>query len=178
MIETTAGYFSFKEILEDGQKALDSKLYRIALMLALIVPSACSRVEFANDNKYRDHDGNWRDRDCYIDWCLLHGIKYIDAENKCNNVDNGQLNKGYCQNIYEIRCGVIHASEIQCDIVCNLCANIDQTVCNNVNCDKVNQYDICVVPFCRQMFEVGMECYEKHKEAFDVAKLPMKLYEF
>jgi hypothetical protein len=178
-IETTAGYFSFKEIIEDGEKALDAKLYRIALMLALIIPSVCSRVEFKDNARYKDESGRWKDRDCYVDWCLLQNIKFLDAEEKYGNVDESRLNEDYCQHIYEIRCGVVHESAVQCDnVVCNLCANDNRAICKEVNCDKANQYDICVVPFCKQMFEIGKRYCENHQEQFDLAKIPMRLYEF
>jgi hypothetical protein len=177
--ETTAGYFSFKEVLEDGQKALDAGLYRIALTVALIVPSVCARVEFDGDPQYLDEHGYWRDRAAYVDWCRLNNIKYIDAEYKYDNTIIHCANEDYWHHIYEIRCGVIHESSVECDdVACNLCANDDLFLCKAVSCNKANQRDICVIPFCRQMFNLGLKCYELHKSAFDSMKLPMRLYEF
>ena len=177
--ETTAGYFSFKDVLEDGEKALDSGLYRIALMLALIVSSICSRIEYADNPYYKDEEDRWRDKACYVDWCLAQDIAFIDAENKYNNIDESRLTREYCNHIYDIRCGAVHESAIKCnDVKCNLCANDNKTICKKVMCDKANQYDICVLPFCRQMFTIGKRYYEEHKEQFDTAKLPMRLFEF
>lgn len=178
MQENIYGYFSFKDILDDGQKALDAGLYRISLMLALIIPSICSRIEFEDNSKYQDENNRWKDRDCYVDWCLMHNIKFFDAENKYGEVDKNRLDEEYCQHIYDVRCSIVHESVIKCDdMVCNLCANTSQRICKKVYCDNANQRDICVVPFCRQMFKIGRAYYEGHREKFDITKIPMKMYQ-
>lgn len=174
--ETTHGYFSFNDVIEDGERALDAGLYRIALMLALIIPSVCSRIEFKNNPKYRDENGYWKDRLCYVDWCLQQNIKFIDAENQ-HSEHCFTSTEEYYDHIYDIRCSSVHESAIKCnDIVCNLCINQHGLVCQAVDCNRVNQYDICVIPFCRQMFAIGKQYYNNHKNEFDLSRIPMKMY--
>lgn len=174
MHEIISGYFSFDEILKDGQKALDNGLYRIAFLLALTIPSVCSRIEFQYDPEYQD-DGYWKDKKCYIDWCMMQGIKFLDSENK--NRENAPTDLEYCNHIYDIRCFVVHENIVHCDYKeCNLCVNEDPEICKKANCNRVNQYDICVVPFCKQMFKIGWKYYKEHMVEFEANRQPMKTY--
>ena len=52
----------------------------------------------------------------------------------------------------------------------------DREICRKVNCDKADQYDICVVPFCKQMFEIGQRYYNEHTEEIAATQIPMRLY--
>ena len=175
MREITAGYFSFDELLKDGQEALNNGLYRIAFLLALIVPSVCSRIEYQYDPEYQEN-GYWKDKKCYIDWCIQNGVKYMDSENQANNIERAS-DLEYCNHIYDIRCFVVHESSVHCDYkACKLCVNDDPKICKKADCNKENQYDICVVPFCKQMFKIGWKYYKEHTAEFEANAQLMKNY--
>lgn len=169
--------FSFKEIIEDGEKALEAKLYRIAFLTALIVPSVCARIEYKDDYFYQDEYGRWRDKDSYIAWCRKYCIMYLDAENKHATVDYSKLDREYYEKLYDIRCAVVHESSAKCEgDMCALCINSEEDVCRTARCDRYNRYDVCLISFCKQMFEIGKEYYEAHKEQFDSEKIVFKDY--
>lgn len=160
--------FSFLGVIEDGEKALDSKLYRIAFLTALIIPSVCARIEYRNEAQYIDEHGHWRDHDCYVDWCYTNCIQYLDAENKQAQVNYDRLNRDYYEKLYDIRCAVVHESSARCEgDMCTLCINSDSKVCKQVDCDKYNRYDVCLISFCKQMFEIGRAYYSQHREIFE-----------
>ena len=76
-------YFSIKDFIKSGRKSLENKNYWSALSVALMLPSMCARIEFANakdaymnykwKNKEDHSKGkeytNWKDKECYVDFC-------------------------------------------------------------------------------------------------------------
>lgn len=54
-------YFSVKDFINSGQKALNDKNYWCALSVALALPSMCSRVAFANE-KDEYMNSKWNDK--------------------------------------------------------------------------------------------------------------------
>lgn len=173
--EINGGSFSFLDIIQDGRKALNAGLYRVAFLTALIVPSVCSRIEFEDNPKYKDDGGRWRDKECYIDWCLQNDIQFLDAEGKYKSKDPNRLNEEYYEKVYDIRCAVVHESSAHCDgDVCVFCINNNENICRKVNCDRRKQYDICLIQFCNQMFNIGEEYCKNHADKFQSTKINLR----
>lgn len=57
-------YFSIKNFIEAGEKAIEDKNYWGALSIALALPSMCSRIEFDKP------ENNESDRKKYKELCL------------------------------------------------------------------------------------------------------------
>lgn len=107
-------FFSIKDFITSGRKSLDDKNYWSALSVAIMLPSMCSRLAYAdNPDEYKnskwndknDHSKgkiytNWEDKKCYIDWCN-ENIESIFLK-KC-------LGEKYAEVLYELRCDIVHA---------------------------------------------------------------------
>lgn len=149
---TPVSKFSFLEILNDGQKALDCGLYKIALMFALTIPSICSRIEFKDNPEYKKSNGDWKDKKCYVDWCRNHCIRFANSEIP-------EQDDEYISHIYKLRCAVVHAAEFECgDIPCELTIDAWYPTTSFIKNDELQKYDISIIPLCKRLFFEG-ECF-------------------
>ena len=76
-------------ILKEIEKALEAKLYYLAIAVALSVPDICSCLEFAPENP------RWQNRATYTEWCNKHitQFKNLDGDD-LYNLRGGMLHKG------------------------------------------------------------------------------------
>jgi hypothetical protein len=77
-------------ILHEIEKALDAKLYYLAIAVALSVPDICACLEFDPDQPA------WADRKTYATWCNAHlcsRFKNMDGDD-LYNLRGGVLHKG------------------------------------------------------------------------------------
>ena len=102
-------YFSVTDFIESGEKSLKDKNYWSALSVALMLPSICSRVEYADHDKYpecwNEKRKQWKDRQCYEKWCqntFSNSLWLLDA-----------LGPKYAEILYKIRCDIVHAGTAQ-----------------------------------------------------------------
>lgn len=51
-------YISIRDFIQDGRKSLEAKNYWSALSVALMLPSMCSRLAYANNPDYHWKNGN------------------------------------------------------------------------------------------------------------------------
>lgn len=118
-------YFSINDFIETGKKSLKDKNYWSALSVALSLPSMCSRIAFANDeDKYRnfkwkdkdDHSKgkeytNWKDRECYIDFCtevMRVNKNTLNPKGQCDMWLINELGEKFADVLYQLRCDIIH----------------------------------------------------------------------
>lgn len=98
-------YISIRNFIQDGRKSLEAKNYWSALSVALMLPSMCSRLAYANNPDYRWKNGKFRDNKCYVDWCSEN----IDKDGWIISF----LGENYAEVLYDIRCGIVHAGYAQ-----------------------------------------------------------------
>lgn len=123
---------TIKTILESGRKSLADKNYWSAFVVALSLPSMCSRIDYA-DVKYQGKDRNngmwhidktygkmWHDRKAYISWCeewiaLGEHTMYNDKLIKSNPIKDSflvqLLGENYPEKLYKMRCNLLHEAE-------------------------------------------------------------------
>src|ERR1700742_1557303 len=80
-------------ILHEIEKALDAKLYYLAIAVALSVPDICACLEFDPDRP------RWANRETYAGWCDAHLSVCF------NNLDGNEL--------YNLRGGVLHKGRLE-----------------------------------------------------------------
>ncbi|MBT9848767.1 hypothetical protein GPK96_19295 [Blautia sp. MCC289] len=162
-------FFSIKDFIVSGKKSLENKNYWSALSVALMLPSMCSRLTYRNNfEKYKNFKWNnkndhskgkiytdWKDRECYIDWCN----EYInDAWTKTC------LGEKYAEILYNLRCDIVHAG----------CANIYAdgkglylSIGDNSNTTKFTKYRILdVSSLCNVIFD----CSDKWSTNFGASE--------
>ena len=98
-------YISICDFIQDGRKSLEAKNYWSALSVALMLPSMCSRLAYANNPDYRWEKGKFRDKKCYVDWCREN----IDKDGWIISF----LGENYAEVLYDIRCDIVHAGYAQ-----------------------------------------------------------------
>ena len=114
-------FLQISDLLADGKKALDNGNYWSALSLALMLPSVCSRVEFA-ESKYEGKKKSvfddsspfyyvtvngvqkWADRKAYLHWCK----QYVFASNAYLRMIFGNDGPDI---LYMLRCDLFHAGD-------------------------------------------------------------------
>ena len=103
------------DFIKAGRKSLEDNNYWSALSVALMLPGICSRMHFANDpDKCKKH--KWNDKKCYVDFC--HQIMRVNTGSNglINDAPNAYLmsilGHKYGEILYDLRCGIIHAGEI------------------------------------------------------------------
>jgi hypothetical protein len=76
-------------ILREVEKALEAKLYYLAIAVALSVPDICSCLEFDPESP------QWQNRKTYADWCNknITGFQNLDGDD-LYNLRGGVLHKG------------------------------------------------------------------------------------
>lgn len=94
-------FITIADFIKSGRQSLDAKNYWSALSVALMLPSMCSRLAYANKPDYQKPNGDCLDRKCYIDWCT-------------ENIDKDRwiiscLGDKYAEVLYDIRCDIVHA---------------------------------------------------------------------
>ena len=62
-------FFSIEDFIVSGEKALEAGNDYAALSVALMLPSMCSRLAYADNPDYHKADKSPKDKKCYIDWC-------------------------------------------------------------------------------------------------------------
>ncbi len=124
---------SIKTIIEAGKKSLEDKNYWSALVVALTLPSMCSRVEYADvkykgDNRndingiwYEDEKGvHWHDKRAYVKWCTewmslgsrtTFGGKLIENVYYKDDFLVTIIGENYAEKLYEMRCNILHQCE-------------------------------------------------------------------
>lgn len=125
---------SIKTIIDAGKKSLEDKNYWSALVVALTLPSMCSRVEYA-DEKYKGNSRNdengvwyednrgvirWHDRRAYVKWCdewvslgsrSTVGGKLVKNEFYKDGFLVSIIGENYAEKFYEMRCNLLHQCE-------------------------------------------------------------------
>ena len=124
---------SIKTIIDAGKKSLEDKNYWSALVVALTIPSMCSRVEYAgNEYKgsnrsdsngiwYEDKNGiHWHDKKAYVKWCTewvslgtrtTVGGKLVKNEYYKDKALVSIIGENYAEKFYEMRCNLLHECE-------------------------------------------------------------------
>jgi hypothetical protein len=76
-------------ILREVEKALEAKLYYLAIAVALSIPDICSCLEFDPEQP------QWQNRKSYVEWCKKHitGFQNLDGDD-LYNLRGGVLHKG------------------------------------------------------------------------------------
>lgn len=98
-------YISICDFIQDGRKSLEAKNYWNALSVALMLPSMCSRLAYANNPDYLWEKGKSRDKKCYVDWCREN----IDKDGWIISF----LGENYAEVLYDIRCDIVYAGYAQ-----------------------------------------------------------------
>lgn len=128
---------SIKTIIDSGKKSLEDKNYWSALIVALTLPSMCSRVEYADENYkgnnrndkngiwYEDAGGkHWHDKKAYIKWCdewvslgnrSTVGGKLVKNEYRKDSFLVSLIGENYAEKFYEMRCNILHQCESDID---------------------------------------------------------------
>lgn len=125
---------SIKTIIDAGKKSLDDKNYWSALVVALTLPSMCSRIEYA-DEKYKGNSRNdengiwyednrgavrWHDRKAYVKWCnewmslgsrSTIGGKLVKNDYYKDGFLVSIIGENYAEKFYEMRCNLLHQCE-------------------------------------------------------------------
>lgn len=125
---------SIKTIIDAGKKSLEDKNYWSALVVALTLPSMCSRVEY-RDEKYKGNSRNdengvwyednrgvirWHDRRAYVKWCnewvslgsrSTIGGKLVKNGYYKDSFLVSILGENYADKFYEMRCNILHQCE-------------------------------------------------------------------
>lgn len=123
-------YLTITDFIDAGRKSLKEKNYWSALSVALMLPGMCSRIYFVNEpDKYRNFKWNdrkdhkkgkeytdWKDKKCYVDFCNQIMRVSTGTNGLTNDAPNEYLvsilgNK-YGEILYDLRCDIIHAGEI------------------------------------------------------------------
>mgnify|MGYP000772006029 FL=1 len=94
-------FFSIEDFIVSGEKALEAGNDYAALSVALMLPSMCSRLAYADNPDYHKADKSPRDRKCYIDWC--------NENIQCDGFFNHVLGEKYAEVLYQLRCDIVHA---------------------------------------------------------------------
>lgn len=68
-------YISICDFIQDGRKSLEAKNYWSALSVALMLPSMCSRLAYANNPDYRWEKGKFRDKNVTLTGAERTSIK-------------------------------------------------------------------------------------------------------
>lgn len=129
---------SIKTIIDAGRKSLEDKNYWSALIVALTLPSMCSRVEYADEKYkgnnrgdvngiwYEDNNGerHWRDKKAYVKWCnewmslgsrTTIGGKLVKNEYRKDIRLVSIIGENYAEKFYEMRCNILHECETDID---------------------------------------------------------------
>jgi hypothetical protein len=80
-------------ILHEVEKALDAKLYYVAIAVALSIPDICACLEFDPEKP------KWANRETYTAWCNANLVS------RFNNLDGDEL--------YNLRGGVLHKGRLE-----------------------------------------------------------------
>lgn len=176
---------SIKTIIDAGKKSLENKNYWSALLVALTLPSMCSRVEYA-DEKYKGNNRNdengvwfednngriqWHDKKAYIKWCnewvslgsrATYCGKLISNDYQKDRFLVSLLGENYAEKLYEMRCNILHECETDIDHCLGLpiffSIGIENTTLLNECIIQVET--ICDVVFCYA--ENWMEICHRH----------------
>lgn len=129
---------SIKTIIDAGKQSLRDKNYWSALIVALTLPSMCSRVEYSDEKYkgnsrsdengiwYEDNNGRiqWHDKKAYIKWCL-EWVSMGSRTTYCGKLVNNDyrkdrflaeiLGENYPEKLYEMRCNILHQCETDID---------------------------------------------------------------
>lgn len=125
---------SIKTIIDAGKKSLEDRNYWSALIVALTIPSMCSRIEYADEqhkgSNQSDEKGvwyvnnrgivRWHDKKAYINWCnewmrLEYGFT-VDGQPVENDSCKDRflvsiIGENYAEKLYEMRCNILHQCE-------------------------------------------------------------------
>lgn len=124
---------SIRTIIEAGKKSLENENYWSALIVALTLPSMCSRVEYADEKYkganrsdingiwYEDDKGiHWHDKRAYVKWCdewvspgsrKTCGGKLIENKYHKDSFLVTIIGDNYAEKFYEMRCNILHQCE-------------------------------------------------------------------
>lgn len=123
---------SISNIISAGRKSLEDKNYWSALIVALSLPSMCSRIEYKGEEykgilwHLKDNKPCWNrhDKDAYIKWCnewMSLGDKTMSngklMQNDCaKDIFLVELiGDNYAEKLYDMRCNILHEAETNID---------------------------------------------------------------
>lgn len=133
------------------------KNYFAALAVALMLPSMCSRIEYAGNAAYCNPSGRWHDRGCYVDWCK----NYISP----SGFTELGLGTGYPFFLYSLRCDMLHAgTTLNTHVVSD---GVSESVALMINsggvCHLEDVRAISIEQLCCDIFRSAENWFENHK---------------
>ena len=125
---------SISSIISAGRKSLEDKNYWSALIVALSLPSMCSRIEYKGEEhkgeNRNDENGlwyclnngivRWHDKKAYIKWCnewvslgtrTAYGDRLIQNDYVKDSFLVAIIGDDYAEKLYEMRCNILHEAE-------------------------------------------------------------------
>lgn len=168
-------YFSIKNFIEAGEKAIEDKNYWGALSIALALPSMCSRIEFdkpENLDTYfkikNNGEKRWEDKKCYIDFCnqtMRTGKNKLGQEGKLDGYLVAILGVNFPEVLYQLRCGFVHEGDME------FCANGKKVYFSlgdlGTNTDFEDKITIKIKNLCEEVFHyIKNWCYEHSYTCF------------
>ena len=163
---------SIKTIIEAGRKSLADMNYWSALIVALTLPSMCSRIEYS-DKKYQGKNKNdknglwykddggvikWHDKFAYIKWVeewvsmgsrSTIGGKLVKNEYEKDRCLVSILGENYAKILYNMRCNILHEFETDIEHGSGLPIFFSIGITNTTLSDE---YIVEIKPICETIF--------------------------
>lgn len=134
-------------LFDEVEKALQAKLYLIALFTTLTIPDICSALESNTPDK------NVGDR--YRNWCNKH-------------IDISKFSLISTDDIYEMRCKALHNGQMKelkkRSTIKDYVLVVPNQGITIVNCKANDTYLYSVEEFCREILKAGYTWSESHKD--------------
>lgn len=143
-------YLSISTFIETGEKCLEEKNYLGALAIALMLPSMCSRIEYKDNSDYKNKNGTYQDRKCYVDFCKsiirVNPKSFLGKEKDPDGHFSEILGDKFSELLYQLRCDIVHAGEANiCDDDKKLYLILDNKPSSTdfENYRFINVYELC-----------------------------------
>lgn len=165
---------SISNIISAGRKSLEDKNYWSALIVALSLPSMCSRIEYKGEeykgeNK-KDKNGlwyldsnevYWHDGRAYIKWCN----EWVNEHTKDSFLVE-LIGNNYAKKLYEMRCNILHEAETDIDHGTGLPIFFSIGI-GNTRLPK--EYIVKIEDLCNVIFDYA-EIWVEFRHSYDLPK--------
>ena len=160
---------SISNIISAGRKSLEDKNYWSALIVALSLPSMCSRIEYKGEEykgilwHLKNNKPCWdgHDKQAYIKWC----DEWISEHTKDSFLVE-LIGNNYAEKLYGMRCNILHEAEINIEHGAGLPIFFSIGI-GNTRLPK--EYIVKIEDLCNVIFDYA-EIWVEFRHSYDLPK--------